>query len=503
MKFWFSIAMCALLLTVSIPAQESYPPLGFGQQPALIIKEIDNKTLVKRILGSTRYRLTPGDVFELVVKLEQTERTVLVLSTDYRMEIPYLGTFDVRGMYFSDLRHTVITSIKQRFPVEFVDFLLTSPAIFDVFVYGGVENPGIATVTALNRVTEAIALAKGLKKGASYRRILLTRGPKSITCDLTRFVREADASQNPLLEPGDKIYVPHPEILAKISGQVKYPDTYEMITGESLADLVKVAGGTLPNAEEARIEVARIGENGEPELLAVSLEETENTAVKNGDRVYVRSTLETQDMILLEATLFGKPADGDKPRIIPDKPIIVNLPFVPGMTLLQVLDSFGGPTPLTDSAASYVIRKPDRHRLPVDIEKLWKSRDATIDLVLEPGDHVFIPMKKLRVVVAGQVNDGGSFPYITGAKVSDYIAAAGGVDIEMGDPNRIYLVDENAKTMPISLNDEVQPGSVIYVDKRAFEHMVRNADNTATIIGLFAAVVSLTTSVITLINLMR
>jgi protein involved in polysaccharide export with SLBB domain len=284
---------------------------------------------------------------------------------------------------------------------------------------------------------------------------------------------------------------------------VKYPDTYEMIAGESLEDLFQIAGGTLPDAEETRIEVARIGENGEPELLTVSLDKTESVTVKNGDRVFVRSTMETQDMILLEATLFGKPAEGDKPRIIPDKPIVVNLPFVPGMRLLQILDTFGGPTPLTDSEASYVIRKPDRHRIPMDIEKLWKTRDATLDLVLEPGDHVFIPMKKLKVVVAGKVNDGGAFPYITGAKVSDYIAAAGGVDIELGDPNRIFLVDENAKTTPISLSDEVQPGSVIYVDKRAFEHMVKTADNTLTIFELFIAVVTLTTSVITLINLAR
>ena len=121
------------------------------------------------------------------------------------------------------------------------------------------------------------------------------------------------------------------------------------------------------------------------------------------------------------------------------------------MTLLQVLDTFGGPTPITDSEGSFIVRKPDRHRIPVNIESLWQTRDPQLDLVLEPGDHVFIPMKKLKVIVAGQVNDKGAFPYVTGAKVSDYVAAAGGIDIEMGDPNRIYLVDENANTIPISL----------------------------------------------------
>jgi protein involved in polysaccharide export with SLBB domain len=503
MKIWLCVVVWTLLITIPIPAQESYPPLGFGQQPALILTEIDNRTLVKRILGSTRYKLTPGDTYELVVKLEQTERTPLILPNDYRLEIPFLGTYDVRGMYYSDLRNTVISRIKERFPVEFVDFILTSPALFDVFIYGGVENPGIATVTALNRVTEAIALAKGLKKGATYRRIMLKRGYRDIACDLSRFVTEADTSQNPLLEPGDKIYVPHAGILAKVSGQVLYPDTYEMIEGEALSDLLRIAGGTLPDAEVGRIEVARIKENGDPELLTVSLDKTGETSIQNGDRVYVRSTMETQDMILLEATLFGKPAEGDKPRIIPDKPIIASLPFVPGTTVLQILDTFGGPTPLTDSEGSYIIRKPDRHRIPVNIESLWNTRDPQLNLVLEPGDHVFIPMKKLKVIVAGQVNDGGAFPYVTGAKVSDYVAAAGGIDIEMGDPNRIYLVDENARTIPISLSDEVQPGSVIYVDKRAFEHMVRTADNTLTIVELFVAVVTLTTSIITLINLAK
>jgi protein involved in polysaccharide export with SLBB domain len=501
MKIWLCVVVWALLITIAIPAQESYPPLGFGQQPALIIKEIDNKVFVKRVLGSTRYRLTPGDTYELIVKLDETERTPLILPNDYQLEIPFLGTYDVRGMYYSELRNTVISRIKERFPVEFVDFILTSPALFDVFVYGGVENPGIATVTALNRVTEAIALAKGLKKGATYRRIKLTRGNRDIICDLSRFVKEADTSQNPLLEPGDKIYVPHAEILAKISGQVKYPDTYEMVEGETLSDLLQIAGGPLPDAEVKRIEVARISQDGVAESLTVSVDKTNDTEIQNGDRVFLRSTLETQDMILLEATLFGKPAEGDKPRIIPDKPIIINLPFVPGMTLLQVLDTFGGPTPLTDSEASFIIRKPDRHRIPVSIETLWKTRDPKLNLVLEPGDHVFIPMKKLRVVVAGQVNNGGSFPYVTGGKVSDYIGAAGGVNIELGDPNRVYLIDENAKATPISLSDEVQPGSVIYVDKRAFEHLVKNADNTAIIVGLFAAIVSLATSIVTLINL--
>ena len=473
----------------------------FGQQPVLVDPSTDRAVLAKRVLSSTAYKVTPGDAYELIVRMEKTEQTTLILPEDHKLEVPFLGTMDVRGMSFSALRSRIITSIKSRLPVEFVDFVLSSPALFDVFVYGGVESPGITTVTPMNRVTEAIALTKGLKKGASYRRIQLMRDGAAINCDLARFVHEADLSQNPLLKPGDRIYVPHPDVLTQILGQVKYPDTYELLTGETLAELIAMAGGTLPNAEKARVEISRLDRNGKPQLIVLDLAQSADLALQHGDRVNIRSTVEDLQSILVEGALYGKPAADDQPRAIPDKPIAVTMPYVPNLTLLKALDIFGGPTPLADAAVSY-INRPDKSRVYVDVAQLWKTRDPALDVTLEPGDHVYIPMQKLKVTVAGQINAEYSviLPYITDWRVADYIVAAGGIDLETGNPDAIFLVSDKGRRTPIGMDEEVEPGSAIYVDKNVWEHTDATLGKILVITGFVAAAISFTTLIIDLIE---
>jgi polysaccharide export outer membrane protein len=449
--------------------EEEIDIIGFGIQPAFINPQMSNDILTKRVLSATKYKLTPGDTYKLIIQLETKQEIPLILHDNYKLEIPYIGTIDVHGMFFSDLRDYIINTIKVRLPVEYVDFILTSPALFDVFVFGGVVNPGIATVTPITRVTDALALVKGLKEGGSYRQIVLYRGEEEIICDLTKFVLLADESQNPILEPGDKIYVPHAEIIVHISGSLRYPDYYEMIPGETLQDVINIAGGLLPNAKED-IEIARINEDGTSSLLTVSLEEADQFTLTNGDRINVRSVFENREMIFLEATLFGEPSKGDEPQMIPIQPIVANIPYVPGLTLYQLLDKLGGPTPLADSENSMIIRNDGAERIPVDVKTLWETGDPSLDIVLQPGDHVFIPMKLMKVFVSGEVNKPGAYNYFTGATVADYIALAGGVNLSTANPNRIFLVDENYDKEKIKdLNMEVQPGDVIFVDKTALD----------------------------------
>jgi protein involved in polysaccharide export with SLBB domain len=479
---------------------------GFGQQPVLIDSNIRQEILAKRVLSATKYKLTPGDTYELVIRIETTERVPLILLNSYKLEIPYLGTINVKGMYFSELRDMVIKSIKSRFPVDFVDLVLSSPAIFDVFIYGGVENPGIASVTPINRITEAISLAKGLKKGASYRHIDLIRDGQTISCDLSRFVRDADYSQNPLLEPGDKIYIPHADVLAQISGRVKYPDTYELLPGETLNDLLKVAGGILPGASTNKIEVARIADKDMPSVMQVNLEEAATFQLKHGDRVQIRGAFENQEMVLLEAALFGKPSTGEEAQIIPTQPIVANIPYTPSLTLLQLLEKFGGPTPIADGRSSFIERTEgiDKEKIFVDVTELWKKRELSHDITLRPGDHVVIPLKKMRIMVSGAVSTPGSYNFFTGGKVADYIGMAGGLDMEKASFRGIYFVNMEYKRKRVDLTTEVsEPGTVIFVDKNAYEHANNTMAKTLIFISFAAAAISLTTSIVDLIKDIR
>jgi protein involved in polysaccharide export with SLBB domain len=490
-----------LLAAVICFAQESFDSPGFGNQPILINPNVSPSILIKKILGSTPYKLTPGDTYELVIKLEKTERISLILPSDYKLELPYLGTYDARNRYFAEFRSSIIKNIKKRLPVaEYVDFVLTSLSLFDVTIYGGVKTPGRVTATPLNSVWEAVAAAGGLKKGAGTRSIKLIREGETITCDRFLYTQKADLSQNPLLQPGDVIFIPHPDILVNIGGSVTYPDMYEIIPGETLKELILMAGGLLPDAVETAIEVRRIEKTGMSTLLRFSLSESSGVELQNGDIINIPSVQVMQDMILVEAALFGKPIQGDTPRIIPETPILLDVPYVSGLTLLQILDKFGGPTPLAEADKSMIIRGREQTQIPVDAAELWKSRRSDLDLPLEPGDHIFIPMKRLSVVVAGQVNSPGTFPYITGSRVSDYIALAGGIVAETTNINRIYSIDESGEHTRVRLRDRVEPGTTIYADKNAWKHTTYTLGETGIVIGFASSVIALIASIIALIK---
>jgi len=82
-----------------------------------------------------------------------------------------------------------------------------------VFVLGFVARPGAYEIAEGARLHEAISLAGGPDRRAALesvgviRQDLQPRGGVQ-TFDLLRFLRGADASQNPVLQPGDVVFVP-------------------------------------------------------------------------------------------------------------------------------------------------------------------------------------------------------------------------------------------------------------------------------------------------------
>ena len=485
---------------IPIFSDENAVQPGFGLQPGIIQPQSDPKTLTKRIMSSTRYKLTPGDSYEFVVKIEETERYPLLLSDDYLLDIPFLGTINVEGMYFSDLKKLIVQRVKARVPVQFVDFALTSPALFDVFIYGGVNNPGIATVNPLSRVSEAILLAKGLVPGASFRRVELIRRDETTVLDLARFTARADLSQNPLLEPEDKIYVPQAQKIVEIRGKIKYPEHYELVPGETLGNLLKIAGGITPEAKIDTIRISRLEEEGRLRVLNVALDEAEGFELKNGDRISIGSRLENTERIVVDAAVFGTPTSGDKPAQIPTQNVKVDLPYVEGLTLLKLLSQMGGPTPLAETGKSYIQRGENGERIDVDVKELWKTRDPIYDIALRPRDLLVIPMKKLQVVVAGEVNSPGPVPFANGYKVYDYILAAGGVNVETGDKNSLFFVDEMGNRKRTGLESDVEPGSLIYVGKNNWTITTDVLADILIVTGFVGALIVLTNAIIDLVQ---
>jgi polysaccharide export outer membrane protein len=486
-------------MSLNVFAEEEVIP-GFGNQPINVERDFPSSSLTQKILGNIPYKLTPGDIYKIVIQIDETFSQTLVLDENYKLEIPFIGTMEVKGMYFSELRQEIIRQIKSERIVDFVDFTLVAPAIFEVFIYGGVKSPGIATVTPVNTLWEAIILAGGFKEGGSYRQIKLLRNKKELILDLRKYIQEGDLEQNPRLQPGDRIYIPHTSIITEIKGRVLYPDFFEMLPGESLFDLIQMAGGYDPDADRSMIQVSRILEDGSIHIDNVNESEAALYTIKNGDIVFVKSSLENKEMVLLEGALYGKPTTGTEPQQIPDKIIVFNIPYIKGITLLQVLDEYGGPTNYADFEKSIIKRKKTGEIIKIDVENLWKTRNPELDIELKPRDHIVIPIKQIMVIVAGEVYNPGVFPFQSNKIVSDYIKLAGGINVQKGDPNRIFFVDSEGNRIPVTLGSEVPSGSLIFVDRNALEKTTYTVSRFTIIVALIASVVTITLDLTDIIN---
>jgi polysaccharide export outer membrane protein len=430
-----------------------------------------------------------------VFQVDQTYTYPLVLQDTYELDLPVIGTINVRGMEFAALRKMVIERIRKAYPLSvYVTFNLVAPARFDVPVFGGVETPGIVTVTPLSMVSDAIALAKGIRKGGSYRRVLLSRGGKDLEVDLLAYNNSTPGGpNNPYLQPDDRITVPAAGVQVTLAGQVRFPGQYEMLPGETLAHLLAYAGGLLPEAQAGTVELVRFDEAGGQSAATLDARTKADTVLANGDRIRVRSFAENREMVLVQGGLFGAPVTADKPVTVPMLPVSVTVPWTPGLSVLQVLETVGGPTPYAKGKNAVVLRKATGERIPVDVESLWSGRDAANDLPLEPGDTLSVPIVN-EVYVAGEVNTPGKVVYSPSFTVAEYVAAAGGVDPETGTLTSIWFVAKDGTRTPVKISSPVPPGTVIYVDRNAWTKTQKAFTNITIVTGFASAIVAFLTA---------
>jgi protein involved in polysaccharide export with SLBB domain len=493
-----SLASLALLACAVALAVAEAPATGFGINGPTgpVYGGGDPAEITRRILAATRYRLTPGDTYQLVFQVDQTYTYPLVLQDTYDLDLPVLGTINVRGMEFAALRKLVIDRIRKAYPLSvYVTFTLLVPARFDVAVFGGVESPGVVTVTPLSMVSDAIVLARGIRKGGSYRRVLLTRGGKDLAVDLLLYNNsEPGGPNNPYLQPGDRITVPAAGLQVTLAGQVRFPGQYEMLPGETLEHLLAYAGGLLPEARMDTVELLRFEEGEQQPLATINPHIQGGIVLADGDRIRVGASAQMRETVLVQGGLFGAPVTADKPVTVPVLPVSVSVPWTPGLSVLQALETVGGPTPYAKGKNAVVLRKATGERIPVDVDALWVSRDAARDLPLEPGDTLSVPIVN-EVFVTGEVNTPGKVAYSPSFTVAEYLAAAGGINRETGTLESLWFVDAAGNRTQVTTSSAVPPGTVIYVDRNPWTKTQKAFTNITIVTGFVSAILALATVV--------
>ena len=93
------------------------------------------------------------------------------------------------------------------------------------------------------------------------------------------------------------------------------------------------------------------------------------------------------------------------------------------------------------------------------------------DILLEPGDQLFIPKRPSTVAVAGEVLNASSFQYRPNLTIDDYIALAGGT-AQTADAGSTFIVYPDGSASPVDKSwlsfmgsRPIPPGSTIFVPR--------------------------------------
>ena len=387
------------------------------------------------------YVVGSGDQLQVQLYGNQNRNLTLPVDRDGRVNFPELGPISVAGQRFSSVKEDLEQRVARQMIGVKASVSMGDTRSIRVFVLGEAQVPGSYTISGLGTITSALYAAGGIKRIGSLRDIQLKRGATVVRhLDLYDLLIRGDTTDDAKLLPGDVVFIPPLGETASVEGEVNRPAIYEIRPGATVAELVRLADGMTPEADQAQAQLTRIDERGERRVLAVSLNAAASSAqpLRNGDLLRVTRLIPTLDAgVRIQGDIYTPGA----------------VAWHQGMKLTDVLPSVDELRP--DADLHYVLIRrevpPDRHieALSTDLAMALANPDAAANVPLMARDaitvfdlqsdrsRVLAPlMDELRrqagytqpsplVRVDGRVKVPGEYPLEPGMRVSDLIRAGG------------------------------------------------------------------------------
>ena len=259
-------------------------------------------TALEKPIDPKLYRLGPGDKLEFRVWGIIEVRHILQVGPDGFISIPTIGSLEVAGKTIVEAESLLVDKSRDVYPRSKISFRLTRVRMMKVLISGAVENPGVYELSAIDRLSSLIEASggfierkdrresdkeelsqKGIARGsdkkeedkkdqdgftdayAAQRQIRINNRSGSVLnsvlkVDYLQYKKTGNLNFNPVLEDGDQVHVPIMDVevgVLRIFGAVKEPGEYEYVNGDSLLDLVDLAGGFKVDALLSDLQIVR------------------------------------------------------------------------------------------------------------------------------------------------------------------------------------------------------------------------------------------------------
>ncbi len=243
-------------------------------------------------INADEYILGPGDQLLIKVWGVLEAQYVSYISPEGYIIIPSVAEISVSGKSLAEGSELIEKALEKSFKNANFSIRLIRMRKFRVFVVGEVRAPGTFFLRAVDRISDAIQLARDLTDWGDETRIEIRRETgETEVIDISEFYLKGNLTQNPLLEGGDIIYVPRIDLQGEfviIEGNIGSQGIYQTRHQETLFDFL-----TRLKAINRRSDVENVILFRNDSLKTFNLLEAKSGArtevLKTGDRIRIPS----------------------------------------------------------------------------------------------------------------------------------------------------------------------------------------------------------------------
>jgi protein involved in polysaccharide export with SLBB domain len=474
------------------------------------------------------YIVRPGD--EIALTIWGTVNADLRLTVDRagRIAVPQVGAINVAGLRNADLEAAISKRVGQVFKNYQLNASIGQVRAIRVFVGGYAQRPGSLTLNGMSSVLHALMRAGGPSAAGSFRDIHLRRGGHEVAVfDLYDLLLKGDRDTDQLVQPDDVIFIGPVGTQVAVLGSVNQQAIFETKPGETLDDVLRMAGGFNAVADRQHVAVERLVDRATGHVTDLPLPQHASDMLGTGDVVRVFS-----------AITASVPMEYQNERVRVEGEVLHPGDYVlpAGSKISDALRLAGGLTPAAFPYGTEFTRESVRltqevnydralRDLETDMTKNQASQRATSaeeisaqsasaasnerllarlrqirptgrvvlqlkpdatalpELTLEDGDAIKVPPRGSSVGVFGSVFTTGSFLFEPGHTTEQYLALAGG-PTRGADKDSIFMIRANGSVISArqgatfwhassGFRDAiVQPGDTLFVpeelDKSTF-----------------------------------
>lgn len=406
---------------------------------------------------------------------------------------------------------------------------------------GAVERPGLYAIgTDIFTIRDLINKADGLQDDAYTGRVMLYREKPDLSLEVEALdlgAILAGAAPDIELRRNDMIVISSVGELEDrgdltIQGEVSRPGTFPYAQGSTVEDLIMQAGGLLPGASTARVDVARRIIDPSATETSGQISEIFSLSIENGlvvgsgtdfelkpyDVVTIRRSpgyivqefVEVSGQVMFTGPYAIAKRDERVSDILSRAGGLTPEAYLKGASLIRRLTAEQITTRRNallnaqraagnDSITIEAIEVNEFFNVGVDLQKALDNPGSEFDVVVRDGDRIYVPETTTTVNIAGEVMSPTTTTYAAGRRVKDYIDLAGGYT-DLANKKRIYIVYMNGTVRKAKGRDRIEPGATVIVPTKEIKEGANKLGEVMGYIQSFASLAVMAASIASLLK---